>query len=56
MIPDLPEIIILLFICLVIVGLMKLETIGEWVWRLRSSSTDTAGSDDSTPPRREDSR
>lgn len=35
MVPDPPEIAILVFICLAITGLLKLDTLGEWVWRIR---------------------
>jgi len=35
MVPDPAEIAVLVFICLAITGLLKLDTLGEWVWRLR---------------------
>lgn len=35
MIPDPPELVVLLIICTAITGLLKLETLGEWVWQIR---------------------
>lgn len=45
MIPDPPEIIILLIICVAITGLLKLDTLGEWVWRIRSAGSPAASSE-----------
>jgi len=61
MIPDPPEIAILAIICAAITGLLKLDTLGEWVWRIRcwispsleyspestSKTADTRSDDDS---------
>jgi hypothetical protein len=35
MIPDLPEVLVILFISTAIFGLSKLDEIGAFVWRMR---------------------